>query len=285
MEVTASIMAGALGRRAAPWAGAIVVILALANAAGAQTASPRATPTPAPTPVALTAHAHANVTVVTQSATFNGSLQLGVAQRTNLLRVDVLGVKSDTLPIPPIAFTAVIDHSARTLTVWNDVSKQYRVQPFTLSFTAPSPRPSASPVPSASPRPPRRITSPLANLDVLALTIRLTGHTTTGGLPTTGLSLDFQVQSRRAQNPTHVTATTQLADEFAVFPMTLDVTADPGSGSSAKLSYAVDDLSRETPSLARFTVPAGYTEARSLLDVVFGRGGLPARPVPSPSPR
>jgi hypothetical protein len=196
----------------------------------------------------------------------------------------VLNVKSDTLPIPPIGLTAVIDHSANTVTIWNDATKQYRVQPFSLSFARPSPQPGASPQPSASPRPPRRITSPLANLDVLALTIKLTGHTTTAGLPTTGLSLDFQVQGKGANSAAHVAATTQLADEFAFFPMGLDVTAEAGAGLNAKLSYAVDDVTREMPPLARFTVPAGYTQARSIPELIFGRRSPPA-PSPSPSPR
>jgi hypothetical protein len=262
------------------WAGAMLATVALGHSAGAQAPSPRPSPTPAPTPVAFTAHAHASVTVVTQSATFNGSLQLGLAQRTNLTRIDVLNVKSDTLPIPPIGLTAVIDRGANTITIWNDVTKQYRVQPFSLSFARPSPGP------SASPRPPRRVTSPFANLDVLALTIKLTGHTMTNGLPTTGLSLDFQVQGKGAKTAAHVLASTQLADEFAFFPMTLDVTAEPGAGLNAKLSYAVDDLTREMPPLSRFTVPAGYTQARSIPELVFQRRSpMTTAPSPSPSPR
>ncbi len=276
----------AIGRRAQVLAGATLAaaVLALVNAAGAQSPTPRPGASPAPTPVAFTAHAHASVTVVTQSATFNGSLQLGLAQRTNLTRIDVLNVKSDTLPIPPIGLTAVIDRGANTITIWNDVTKQYRVQPFSLSFARPSPGPSA-PQPSASPRPPRRVTSPFANLDVLALTIKLTGHTTTNGLPTTGLSLDFQVQGKGAKTAAHVVASTQLADEFAFFPMTLDVTAEPGAGLNAKLSYSVDDLTREMPPLSRFTVPAGYTQARSIPDLIFQRRSPMTAPSPSPSPR
>ena len=286
-------MFGAIGPRAGIFAGVILAALALANAADAQT--PRPSPSTAPTPVAFSAHAHANVTVVAQGTTFSGSLQLGVAQRTNLTRIDILSVKSDTIPIPPLVVTAVLDRGANTLTVWNDTTKQYRVQPFLpRSLAGASPRPSAPPRPSASPGPARPVTrghSPFADLDVLSLTLKMTGHTTTSGLPTTGLSFDLQVQRKADKMLSHVTATTQLADEFAIFPMTLDVSVEPGMAPvTAKLSYAVDDLTRTAPPLDRFSVPAGYTEASSLAAVFFGRRAMPmpspsGAAAPSPSPR
>ena len=279
-------MFGAIGRQAAVSAGAILAAFALACAAGAQT--PKPSPSPAPTVVAFSAHAHANVTVVAQGNTFSGSLQLGVAQRTNLTRIDILSVKSDTIPIPPLTVTAVIDRGANTLTVWNDATKQYRVQPFLPRAAASaSPRPSPSPSPRASARPglfPRG-RSPFADLDVLSLTLKMTGHTTTSGLPTTGLSFDLQVQRKADKMPSHVVATTQLADDFPVFPMSLDVSVEPGMAPiNAKLSYAVDDLTRTAPPLEHFKVPAGYTEASSLLAVIFP-GRFTPMPSPSPSPK
>ncbi len=144
----------ASGPGAAIVACAILGVAAFGNTAGAQT--PRPSPTAAPTPVAFTVHAHGDITVVTQGATFNGSVQLGIAQRDALVRVDVLSVKSDTLPIPPIGLTAVIDHSGHTITFWNDATRQYRVQPFSFSFARGTPQPQ----PSASPRPPRRRSTP-----------------------------------------------------------------------------------------------------------------------------
>ncbi|MEA2785174.1 MAG: hypothetical protein QOF71_1278 [Candidatus Eremiobacteraeota bacterium] len=277
-----------IGRRAAISAGAIIAVFVLAHAAGAQT--PKPSPSPMPTVVAFSAHAHANVTVVTQGNTFSGSLQLGVAQRTNLIRIDILSVQSDTIPIPPLTVTAVIDRGANTLTVWNDATKQYRMQPFlprAAASAAPRPSPSPSPRPSASPRPGMfpRGRSPFADLDVLSLTLKMTGHTTTSGLPTTGLAFDLQVQRKADKMPSHVVATTQLADDFPVFPMTLDVSVEPGMAPvNAKLSYAVDDLTRTAPPLERFKVPAGYTEASSLLAVLFPGRFVPM-PSPSPSPK
>jgi hypothetical protein len=142
------------------------------------------------------------------------------------------------------------------------------------------------------PPPPPRGSSPFAKLDVLEASLRLTGHTTTAGLPTTGLAFDLQVRKAGEQAASHVSATTQLADEFAVFPVTLDVALEPGAVPfSAKLAYAVDDLTRSLPPLTRFTIPAGYREARSMLNVIFPGGmsgipmpGRPASPLPTSSP-
>ncbi|MDB5073429.1 MAG: hypothetical protein JWM87_4540 [Candidatus Eremiobacteraeota bacterium] len=278
---------------------AIAAAVALAGQAGAQTASPSPTPVSAPTaapaPAGFSAHAHANVTVVTPSGTYGGTAQLGMAQRASRTRIDVLSLKSESVPIPPIAATVVINRQANTLTVWSNTTKLYRVQPF-LPRAAPStsprasatPRPRATMQPSPSPGPVSRGTSPFAKLDVLSVTLKLTGHTTTAGLPTTGLSFDLQVKNKGDAGPTHVTATTQLADEYAVFPMTIDISVEPGTAPfSAKLGYAVDDLTPGMPPTASFTIPAGYREAPSLFGVIFpGRSPrMPSRaPSPSPSP-
>jgi hypothetical protein len=280
--------------RVAAWAA--VPVFVVAGYAGAQTPQPSATPAAAPAAAAFSAHAHANVTVVTASGTYGGSAQLGVAQRANQTRIDLLSLRSDSIPVPPISVTVVIDRGANTLTAWSDTTKLYRVQPFlpgTRAGASPRPgatptrRPTATPSPSATAAPRARGTSPFAKLDVLSATVKLTGHTTTAGLPTTGLSLDLQVQNRGDKAPTHISGTTQLADDYAVFPMTVDLSLEPGTaGFSAKLAYAVDDFTRGLPPAATFTVPAGYTEAPSLLGVIFpGRSPAGRMPAPSPSPR
>ena len=119
----------------------------------------------------------------------------------------------------------------------------------------------------------------------------MTGHTTTVGLPTTGLAFDLQVQGKNDRAPTHVTANTQLADDYAIFPVSFDASVEPGSGSfNVKVSYAVDDLTRTLPPASAFTVPTGYTKASSLPGVFFpGRDRRPsvspsAAPMGSPAP-
>jgi hypothetical protein len=252
-------------------AAALVVFAGFAAAADAQ--SPRPSPSAVPTPSGFAAHAHANVTVAAQGTTYDGSAQLAVAQRDLQTRLDVVSVKSSALPIPPISFTAVIDRRANTLTVWNDATKQYRSQPFLPRASAsPTAQPRASPRPSPAPRATVRRTSPLKNLDVLDLSLKLTGHTTTVGLPTTGLAFELNVRNKNDRATSHITATTQLADDYAVFPVTLELSIEPGMVAySGKLSYAVDDLTPGAPPANRFAVPPGYTEARSLMSVILGR--------------
>lgn len=261
--------------RAVLFVGTLAVGL-LARPAWAQAPSP--SPSPAPSPVAFSARGHADVTVTVQGNTFAGNAQLGLAQRGNRTRIDLLSLRSDAFPLPPLSLSAVIDRDANTLAVWNDVSKRYHVQALPRVVPGAVPRPSAAP--SASPGPSRRTGSPLAGLDVLALSLQLTGHGVTAGLPTTGLALDLQVRRHGDTAPTHVTATTQVADAYAFFPVTLDVAVAPGSTPfGVKLAYAVDQFTRSAPAPARFEIPAGYAEARSFQDVV-----LPPRPAPSPSP-
>jgi len=231
---------------------------------------PAAAQTPAPVPVAtpagFSATAHADGTIVTQGRTITGSLQLGMAERPGLVRIDLLAVKTDAMPIPPIRVTAVVDRRANTLTVWNDLTKNYYVQPF-LPQASPGASPRPTPTPSAS-VPPQAM-SPFANLDVLSVTIKMTGHTMTNGVPTTGLSFDLEVAKKGDAAPVHVLADAQIVDASAGVPMNLNVSVErEGSPNKANLTYAVDELTRGLPPLSRFKFPAGYTKASSIWVVV-----------------
>ena len=252
------------------------VLVALSRFGGeavAQSASPTPSPTPALT--AFSAQAHAAVTVVAQGNTFAGSAQVAVAQRTRLTRIDLLSVKSDSFPVPPLSFTLVVDHRAHTITGWSDATKQYYVQQFSVTIASPSP--SASPQGTPRPLP----ASPFSKLEVLDMSLHLTGHTTTAGLATTGLALDMQVRNKGDAATSHVAATMQLADDFAAFPVTIDLSIEPGTAPfSAKLAYAIDSLTRAVPEPAQFKIPAGYTLAPSMMRAIF-----PHRPSPSASPR
>lgn len=279
------------------YAGRAVLCALLLAGLGRAASAQSATPSPVPTPSGFTAHAHANVNFVSSGNTINAVGRFAVAQRAGLTRLDILSLTSETFPLPPITGSAVIDRTARTVTVWNDTNRLYYVQSIVpnLGGASPSPRPSATarPSPRSSPRPQRSAPprgSPFRDLQVLSVTLKMTGHTTTVGLPTTGLAFDLQVQGKNDRAPTHVTANTQLADEYAIFPISFDASVEPGSGSSsAKVSYAVDDLTRTLPPATMFTVPAGYTKASSLLGVFFpGRNRRPASapsaPTASPAP-
>ena len=252
----------------------VFAVVALGSAAGAQSGTPRpATPSPSPTPLAFTARAHADITVVTTDRTITGSAVLGMSQRANLTRVDVISLKTDVIPLPPISATFVVDRSARTVTAWSNVTKRYYV-----SRMSPSP----SPGPATTPKPQGLFvgTSFLAGLDVMDVSVKLTGHTTTAGIATSGLAIDAHFAKKGSTNVVHGTATTQLADDYGAFPLTIDVALDPGGAQSLKLSYAVDELTRAVPAATGFRVPAGYAKATSMIGVVLNS----KRPAGQPSP-
>jgi hypothetical protein len=192
-------------------------------------------------------------------------------------------VHSDAFPLPPINLTVVIDRTARTATVWSGTTKHFYVQRFMV-------RPGPGPTPTPSPFPLFVGRSPFANLDVLDFRIRLTGHGSTAGIATTGLEYEGHFATKGSTKIAHVTATTQLADEYGAFPMAIELGFDStGSTQTAKMSFAVDSLTRAVPDLASFRVPAGYTKGSSILTVIFngtttGTGWTSAPPMSTTSP-
>jgi hypothetical protein len=244
-------------RRIAPFA-ILAAIVALPVSARA------ATPTPAPTPAGFRAHAHATLTVTSATNTVTGNVAVAMEQRANLTRVDILSVKSDTMPLPPVTFSAVVDQTARTITIWNDATKRYYVQVIAAS----TPAPSATPKPASS----TPFVSPLAGLDVLSMSLKLTGHTVTNGVATTGLAADILVAKKGETSTTHIAADAQIVDDFAFVPMTFNLTIEPAvMPTKVALAFAVDDLTRGAPPPGRFVVPAGYTKSRSVFDVIMSR--------------
>ncbi|HEY4439359.1 MAG TPA: hypothetical protein VGN14_02830 [Candidatus Elarobacter sp.] len=242
-----------------------------ASAAFAQTAPPA--PSPSPAPLTFTALSHADVTFTTPNAVFTGNGKFGVSAAPGFVRVDVLSLTTPVFTLPPMRATLLIDRRAGTVTIWNDTTKRYYTQPLMPhlggSSPSPSPRPSPSrrPVPRGTPG-----VSPLRDLEVLDVSLHLTGHTTTVGQPSTGLAFSLTVRRRTDAAESHVTATTQLADDFAAFPLTIEASVEPGTSPfSAKLSYAVDSLQRGDVPAATFRIPAGYTRATSVMDVVSSR--------------
>jgi hypothetical protein len=272
----------------------VAALVATGSIAAAPTPAPkpRATPRPTATPQAFTARGHAEISFSTGDRDVSGTAELGLSQRANLTRFDVLSVHSDALPLPPVSLTVVIDRTARTATVWSGMTKRFYVQRFTVS-PGPGPTPTPSPFPLFVGR------SPFANLDVLDFRVRLTGHGSTAGIATTALEYEAHFAQKGSTKVAHVTATTQLADEYGAFPMAIELGFDStGSTQTAKMSYGIDSLTRAVPDLAGFLVPAGYTRASSVLAVVLtgfstGNGGTsfpvihspiaPANPSPAPT--
>jgi hypothetical protein len=244
----------------------LVLAAALALAAAAPAAA-QTTPRPAPaaTPVAFSAHAHADVSVTTTTATYALTMQIAVAQRDRFTRYDILSIRSTSLPIPSPALTFVLDRVANAVTIWNDATKTYAAQPL-----VPSPAGLPGRVPASAFPPNAR--SPLADLDIFSFTVALANHTVTAGLPTTGLTMTVDLKQKGESSTAHLTATAQLADEFAAFPVAIDARVDPGMHAfDGRFTYLVDDFAPHVPAETSFSVPTGYVRADSLLAVLLGR--------------
>jgi hypothetical protein len=262
-----------------------VVVAAVSTPAIA--AAQSVAPTPASTPAAFTAKAHMSITVSMPQGPMTLTARVGLAQREQVTRVDFLSVQSPVLRIPIGTLTVVIDRSSNTLTAWNDSSRSYYTQPILprpAASSIPSSAPSAKPSPLARAKPVR---SALADLEVLVMTVRLLGHTTTVGIPTTGLGIDVEMRKKTETKSSHIVATLQIADDYAFFPVSVDMTFEPGvTPFGGKLSYAVDSFDKTTPPIATFDIPAGYREEASIFAVVLGAPAprAPASALPSRTP-
>jgi hypothetical protein len=253
--------------RLAPLALVLTLWLAFSSVASAA-------PTPAPgTPAGFTGNAHAVLKFNLNGAPIVVTAHVTTAQRDALSRFDVTVDRNQMPLLPAGPVTLVVDQSKKTVTFWNDATKMYYVQSIAPGFGV-SPTPAPSVTPAARPTPPAR--SPLADLDVLALTVGLGGHSTIVGLATTGITTTLDVRKKGSTTTAHLHASMDLADDFAFFPVTISATIDPGTGASGTIDYAVDDFVRVTPALTAFDVPAGYQKADTIFGI-FARA-MPAMP-------
>ncbi len=160
-------------------------------------------------------------------------MQLAVANRDLTTRVDVLRLSSDAFPVPNFTATVLVDHRANTATIWSAVTHRYYVQRFVPGADAERRFRNRARPPSAVPRPAGG--SPLKNLDVLSMSVKLTGHGKTVGVATTGSRARLRARrARRARAGAPYEATVQLADDYPFFPMAFDATIDAGTGTQSR---------------------------------------------------
>lgn len=263
---------------------------ALWGSAAGQTATPSPAASPRPSPAAFIARAHADVSVTRNSdSTVGARADAAIYQRGNLTRIDLLSLTASALPIPPLHFTAVLDGRARTVTLWNDQTRRYFVAHVNVGAT-PTPAPKATNAPGWLFD--RR--SPFADLDVLEFDLKMTGHTTTAGIPTTGFSTDLTVRKKGSTAPVRITGTAQLSDDYGGFPMAISLAFASAQGANKlSIDYAIDALNLTPPPASAFRLPRGYTKASSPFGVILGSGApgpvapiaIPPPPaMPSPSP-
>ena len=268
--------------RAACLSLALILAGTAANAQDAP-ASPPPSAAPSPVPSGFSGRAHITLSLPIRGSTMTVGARVAVAQRDQLTRVDLLSVDASMLPIQIPQLTFVLNRRTNAVTVWNAAAQVYHTQSFLpAGFGGPA-RP--APAPGAMARPSRPERSVLASLDLLTFDMRLTGHTTTAGIASTGLAFDMKIRQHEKTAVSHVTGSLQMADDFAFFPIALQAHVQVSAAATpAVLSYLVDSFDRQLPPAEMFVLPDGYREAPSLLGVFSGIARRTALPSPSPSP-
>ncbi len=203
-------------------------------------------------------------------------------QRDSLVRIDVLSLgipgADPTLSalmatqlFPPGGFTVVYDRTASTYTIWSSAKRLYYTQTKANGVATPTP----IPVPSASALPgatngPLGVFSFLRSLKddkVFTVSFTLTGHGPVNGHPATGLSFQY-LKTTNAGETTDFHGQLKLADDLNDIP--IEIAASVKTKGIPESSFRLDatSIAQTDPPDADFAVPAGYTRAASLGDVI-----------------
>jgi hypothetical protein len=258
----------------------LLAIMFAGTAVSAQDAPASAPPSPVPS--GFSGRAHITVTFPFQSSNMSASARVTVAQSDQLTRVELVSVDQSILPVQIPRFTFVVNRRTNTVTAWNDTARVYYTQAFLpQQFGGPA---RLSPPPGTSARPSRPERSALASVDLLTFNLRLTGHTTTAGIASTGLAFDMKVRRHGQTALSHITGTVQIADDFAFFPVAIQAQIHGnGLGTPATFLYTVDSFDRDAPLPEAFVIPDGYREATSLIGVFTGVARRNRVPLAAPS--
>jgi hypothetical protein len=235
----------------------------------------------------------AHVALTIDATTPQGPLALtgtaAYARRGSLIRIDLTQLAftggpnraQSASPLPPGGYTLVYDVSSMMYMIWSPSRHRYFSAKGSASpSSAPTAKPAPSPSPSESPGP--SLTSVLASLkDLRQFVVSLTlspDKTPIEGHPTTNFDFRFTRQLK-AQEPTDVTGRASFADDLGGIPLLFTLSASGGKGNpSGNVRAELSAVKQSAPPQADFAVPAGYTKASSLFDVLVIPGLSPAGP-------
>ncbi|HEY9180909.1 MAG TPA: hypothetical protein VIO32_09325 [Candidatus Baltobacteraceae bacterium] len=241
-----------------------------------------ASPSPSPRP-ALTAFSGTGR--LTSQVEFTGKsmgLQADVAMwaRPGLVRLDLqkMALSSQdpsqnallTQLLPTGGVTALFNLKTQMMTVWSSQSHSYYTS--TLNLLRPKSKPSGKPKPKATPAPNSPMNAFLKGLDsmtqydVYSETIELTGHQPVNGHMASVFHFISKTQKHGGKLET-INGNLALADDLSGIPLQLALDATGSMTGTMKMDLLT--FAPSTPALSLFSVPAGYTKAKSILDVVM----------------
>jgi hypothetical protein len=201
-------------------------------------------------------------------------LSLGIPNSGSVLGALASSAMSATSLFPAGGYSVVFDRRNRTYTVWSPSKRTYFA-------SAPNTTPAATSNPAVAATTAIAETGDLLHsfaaarvlrdYRVFSASINLTGHGTTNGHPTTGLSYAIKRQERSGDLMS-IAGSMKLADDLDEIPVQLIANVQGAGGGAPPGTIRVDltSIDRNAPSGDDFSVPAGFTRAAQLSDV-FGR--------------
>jgi hypothetical protein len=181
---------------------------------------------------------------------------------------------SSTSLFPPGGYTVVFDRANHTYTVWS--SSKHTFFTSAPSVTPPSNNPAVAATTAIGETSDLlhafSAAKVLRDYRVFTASLALTGHDTTNGHPTTGLTYGLKRQERTG-DLLQVHGTLKLADDLDELPVqwTADVQGAGNGAPPSAIKVDLTSIDRTAPGLGDFAVPAGYTRASQMSDV-FGHG-------------
>jgi hypothetical protein len=205
---------------------------------------------------------------------------VAMEERGPRLRVDVLSLAipgtSGTLSalistqlFPPGGFTIVYDRTAGAFTVWSPSKQRYYTS--AIAGTQPEGQPIAGPataiVEGGDLFSAFSFARSLKDDAEFNVSLGLAGHQVVNGHPATGMNFQYD-RKTKAGAGLELHGTFQFADDLDGVPVEISVAGKGGSIPESAFRLDFSTLTKQTPPDEDFEVPAGYTRATSMGDVI-----------------
>jgi len=204
-------------------------------------------------------------------------------ERDPLVRIDVLSLgipgADSTLSalmatqlFPPGGFTVIYDRKLSTYTVWSNAKHDYYTPP-QAAAGSPPPMPLPAPNSSAAPNTANGLSAIFSFLrslkddKVFTISLTMTGHGTVNGHPATALTFQY-LKTTNSGDTSDFHGQLQLADDLGEIPVEIAASVKTKGIPQSSLRLDATSIAQANPPDADFAVPAGYTRATSLGDVI-----------------
>jgi hypothetical protein len=185
--------------------------------------------------------------------------------------------------LPPGGFTAVIDRSTGTFTLWSTAKKTYFVATSLSGIGhAAAPSPTPAPSPTARPDPDSgdlfsifKMLETFKKDKTFSASIALSGHTMLFGHPVTGLHYAIEDAPLSGQTGSDIHGDIQLADDLDEVPIEFTTSVAVKGIPPSALRLDIPQLTKTVPPVSDFAPPPGYAKAASLFDVLGGKFSIP----------